>query len=99
MGGAYVQAMNGIAVGVDGVTCTHLGLTGNTLRIRVSSQLAAHRVPWSTPFRTTLRVEGLDTRSAVAVRINDLSPMEWRTHTDGLIPLVVQTNGRFALER
>lgn len=99
MGGGYVQGLTGVGVGVDGVTCTNRGLDGKILSVQIANQLAKHRAPWSTPFRTTLRIVGLNPEAGYAVRINGLPPIALGEFADGLIPVVLQTNGTVTLAR
>jgi hypothetical protein len=60
LGGAYVDVSRNLAVGVDGVRIDEATLTGRTLQLTVVSMLAKLLQPWDQPYRTELRVVGLE---------------------------------------
>jgi len=59
LGGAYVDVVQHVAVGVDGLRVDEATLTGQKLKLTVVSMLARLPQPWDQPYRTELRVVGL----------------------------------------
>jgi hypothetical protein len=97
MNGCYVNVTNSLSVGVNGLWCTNFSRVGTTLAFTVSSQIAAQSVPWSAPFRTAIKLVGLQTNVDYRISINSLPPVSSTNYPNGLIPIKVQTNGTVSL--
>lgn len=56
----FVDASQGVAVGIDGITVKSFVRDARTLRLELENQLAALPRPWVEPLRAYLRVVGLE---------------------------------------
>ncbi len=73
LGGAYIDFEKNLAVGVDGLKIVSFCRQGDTIRLKLQSQLAALPVPYDQPYTVELRMAGLP-EGRYTVQINDEAP-------------------------
>ena len=73
LGSAYIDFEKNLAVGVDGLKIVSFQRQGDTIRLKLESQLAALPTPYDQPYAAELRIVGLPA-GEYTLHINDQPP-------------------------
>ncbi|MHC4983988.1 MAG: beta-L-arabinofuranosidase domain-containing protein [Planctomycetota bacterium] len=92
LGGAFIHAKKSLAVGVDGVRIEDWKLDGRTLRIQIAGTMSKLERPWDKPYRTVLRVAGLD-EGQYTLELNDSRHVTVTAEQLASLPLLVRPDG------